>query len=485
MGVNQMKTIITFILFLCLVLPFAKVVSASESSESENITIIFIGSFIDDLFPLDNKNIKNEDAKLALLANMIEVARSKNPNNTILISTGDIFNRSFLTGYFREKPVIEFMNYLKFDAMTLGFSEVMSNTYEISGYIKKLNFPVISLNNERLKNMLGLSAYTFVERRGLKIAIIGISNSEKIAKLIPGNFIQPYIDDARKDGANFVILLSSIPVNLEEISGADVVIINGYKDSPEEYFVTNNIISAKSGGFLGELELNVKKDNNSFKVDRVSDRSKSLSIANKPQYDKYIFDMVKNYQFILEKDMSKTVGETSTEIINESRKYGESNAGDMICDAMKEYTNSQIALFDTRSMRSFVISKGKISLREIYYDILPFNRIVIVKHLSGKQVLDILEHSAVLQVSGIKVVYNLKNPEGQKIKSVYIENKPIEEDLVYKVAINDFIAYTNDLFSVMEEENGLDGESVREVLATYLKKHSPISPKIEGRIVLL
>ncbi|WP_041437976.1 bifunctional UDP-sugar hydrolase/5'-nucleotidase [Thermodesulfobium narugense] len=143
---------------------------------------------------------------------MIEVAISENPNNTILISIGDIFNRSFLSSYSGEKPVIEFMNYLKFDAMNLGFSEVMSNTYVISGLLKRLSFPAISINNERLKNMLELSAYTFIERGGLKIAIIGISNPEKVAELIPGSFIQPYIDYARKDGADLVILLSSIPL---------------------------------------------------------------------------------------------------------------------------------------------------------------------------------------------------------------------------------------------------------------------------------
>ncbi|MEO1783691.1 5'-nucleotidase C-terminal domain-containing protein [Thermodesulfobium sp. 4217-1] len=480
-----MKTILTIVFILCLTLPFTQVVSANEDSESGDITILFIGSFINDLFPFENNSLKNNDAKSALLANMIEVARSENPNNTILISTGDIFNRSFLTRYFREKPVIEFMNYLKFDTMTLGFSEVMSNTYEISSYLKQLSFPVISINNERLKNMLGLSAYTFVERGGLKIAIIGISNPEKVAELIPGNLIQPYIDDARKDGADLVTLLSSIPVNLEEISGADIAIMNGYKDFPEGYKVVNKIISAKSGGFLGELKINVEKEDNGFKVDKVSDYSKSLSLEDNPQYDKYVLDMIKNYQSTLEKDMSKTIGETSTDIVNEGRKYGESNAGDMICDAMKEYSNSQIALFDTRSIGSFTIPKGQITLRQIYYDILPFSRVIIVKNLTGKQILDIIGHSKKLQVSGIKVIYNSKSPEDQRVEGVYIGDKPIEKDFVYRVAINDFIAYTNDLYSVTDEEDGIDGESAREVLARYIRKHSPISPRIEGRIILL
>lgn len=479
-----MKTILAIILLLCFTFIFEQVVSANESPESEDITILFVGSFINDLFPFNNNNLKNYDAKSALLANMIEVARGENPNNTILISSGDIFNRSFLTRYFREEPVIEFMNYLKFDAMTLGFSEVMSNTYAISGFLKKLNFPAISINNERLKNILGLSAYTFVERGGLKIAIIGISNPEKVAELIPGNFIQPYIDDARKNSADLVILLSAIPINLEEISGADIVIMNGYRDFPEGYKVVNKIISAKSGGFLGNLKISVKKENNSVKIDKVSDRSISLSLAENPQYDRYVLYMVKNYQSMLESDLSKAVGETSTDIINQSREYGESNAGDMICDAMKEYSNSQIALFDTRSIGSFVIPKGQITLRQIYYDILPFDRIVIVKNLTGKQILDIIEHSA-LQVSGIKVIYNPKNPEGKRVEGVYIGDKPIEKDFVYRVSINDFIAYTNDLYSIMEEEDGVDGESTREILATYLRKHTPISPKIEGRIILL
>jgi 2',3'-cyclic-nucleotide 2'-phosphodiesterase (5'-nucleotidase family) len=53
------------------------------------------------------------------------------------------------------------------------------------------------------------------------------------------------------------------------------------------------------------------------------------------------------------------------------------------------------------------------------------------------------------------------------------------------VTTNDFLAAGGDRFGMFREgKNAVVGDDIREAVLDYLKKHSPVSPRIEGRIVV-
>ncbi len=60
---------------------------------------------------------------MAYIAKMVSEEREKNPEGTLLLSAGDMFQGTPISNLFRGKPVIETMNRMGFDAMTLGNHE--------------------------------------------------------------------------------------------------------------------------------------------------------------------------------------------------------------------------------------------------------------------------------------------------------------------------------------------------------------------------
>jgi len=110
--------------------------------------------------------------------------------------------------------------------------------------------------------------------------------------------------------------------------------------------------------------------------------------------------------------------------------------------------------------------------------------------LTGAQIAGILEQNAktrgMLQVSGLKVVYDLKAPEGARVRSLSIGGKPAAPLRSYRVTTNDFLAAGGDRFGIFREgKNAVIGDNVRDAFLDYLREKSPVSPGTEGRIVVM
>jgi len=121
--------------------------------------------------------------------------------------------------------------------------------------------------------------------------------------------------------------------------------------------------------------------------------------------------------------------------------------------------------------------------------LLPFDNNLMTLELTGAQIAEILEHNAktegMLQVSGLRVVYDLTAPEGSRVKELAVGGKPAERSRTYRVTTNDFLAAGGDRFGMFREgKNAVIGDNVRDAFLDYLKKHSPVAPRTEGRIVV-
>ncbi|XP_075214169.1 protein 5NUC-like isoform X2 [Lycorma delicatula] len=141
----------------------------------------------------------------------------------------------------------------------------------------------------------------------------------------------------------------------------------------------------------------------------------------------------------------------------------------------------------------------------IYGDLLsalPFSNKLILVKIKGKFLYEIFEHSIsgiennlgrFLQVSGLKVKYDVKKPVGHRVKSINIvckecppdQYKPVIHTEEYEVVTVDNILNGKDDFTILKNNHYIlvkyevtDFEAV----LNYLKANSPVSPKIQGRI---
>ncbi len=126
----------------------------------------------------DNKETANNG--MARLYTYIQQVRKENPN-TILLDNGDTIQGTIMTDDLYNKtpdephPVMAAMNFMAFDAMTLGNHEFNWGMETMQKIIAQADFPVLSANVKDAEGKLVTGkGWVIIERMGIKIAVIGV-----------------------------------------------------------------------------------------------------------------------------------------------------------------------------------------------------------------------------------------------------------------------------------------------------------------------
>jgi 2',3'-cyclic-nucleotide 2'-phosphodiesterase (5'-nucleotidase family) len=438
---------------------------------------------------------------------MIQAERSKNPAGTLLLSAGDMFQGTPVSNLFKGRSVTDVMNYLKFDAMAIGNHEFDWGMDVLQHLTASSRFPYLSANikDERGRYLPGVKPYIIVERKNVKIAVIGITTSEVPRITIPGRFkhmtvdrpediLPRFIKKAKDEGAVIIIVLSHLGLDADKDLAQRIpgihVIVGGHRHTVlETPVVVGNTIIVQAGAYglyLGVLKLKIDPDTGRI-IGHTEEKELEKVMAGKDRpYDKEMARIIHAYYGRIQKEYSRVVGETSVALVRYHQR--ESNIGNFICDTMRKKTGTDIAFINSGAIRNN-IPKGRITLEQVF-TLLPFDNILVTMKLTGKQILEILEQNAklkhgILQVSGMEISYDLSEPVSSRVREVHIGRRSLDPKKMYTVTTIDFLAAGGDTFSPFKEgKNIMYGTALRDVFVSYLEKHSPISPRIEGRIII-
>lgn len=153
----------------------------------------------------------------------------------------------------------------------------------------------------------------------------------------------------------------------------------------------------------------------------------------------------------------------------------ETNLGNMLADAVRAFYDTDIGLVNSGAIRCDKVvqcSDGSpLCIRDVI-EISPFDNVFVVKEVDGSMLTDALENSVsdahtdgrFLQLSGLSMVADWHQPEGQRVKSVIYHNKngqmePLRSDRYYTVAMVDFIGSGFDGYSCFQDaETIVDAE---------------------------
>lgn len=180
---------------------------------------------------------------------------------------------------------------------------------------------------------------------------------------------------------------------------------------------------------------------------------------------------------------SKTDGQLNTAI------------GNLMADAVMEESNPifksrsghdiDMVLLNYGGIRS-IISKGNVTTKTAY-EVMPFENLVVVVELKGKQVQELVEYLARAKrahpISGLKLVLD----KNFKVKSATIKEKPIDENKTYFVATNDYLYQGGDNMDFFKTNDSLYhlDYKVRNVLIDYFSKKDTLNPVIDDRFIQL
>jgi 5'-nucleotidase len=211
------------------------------------------------------------------------------------------------------------------------------------------------------------------------------------------------------------------------------------------------------------------------------------------------------------------VGETTVFLVGDRAvcRAMECNLGNLITDAMRAETGAQIAITNGGGIRSNIPldsdTPADIALAEPYtvtlgdvLTVLPFGNLVATFDLSGADVIASLEHGVSAigtdsgtgrfpQVSGIRYTFDPSQEIGSRIVSVEVLGDDgtytaIDPEATYSVVSNDFMRGGGDGYELFATNatNAYDfGRPLDQALADYIAANSPISPGIDGRIIIV
>ncbi len=171
--------------------------------------------------------------------------------------------------------------------------------------------------------------------------------------------------------------------------------------------------------------------------------------------------------------------------------------GNLIADAMRGANGADIAITNGGGIRADrTYDPGTVLTRKDILTELPFGNVTVVTEVTGKDVLAALENGLSQvedgagrfpQVSGIKVVANLKNAPGSRVVSVMVGDKPLDPAASYKVATNDFMLNGGDGYVALSHGKVLIGAKNGKLMANtvidYIEAAGKVDAKVEGRIV--
>lgn len=445
---------------------------------------------------------------MAQLAGQVAVFRARAPQRTLLVDAGDTWQGTFISNTNKGEAVTKAMNLMRYDALAVGNHDFDWGQEVLAQRASEAAFPLLAANV--IETRTGRSPpylKPFVVRDlGLtRVGIIGLTNpaSGTIVKvtsiaglqfLPAADSLRPVIAEVQKQ-ADIIVVAAHIGTLdatqlARDVPGIDVIIA-GHDHAPVQTARLEGRTTIVDAGpytqYLGRLEIVVDRATRKMK-DAVRGGVLTPIAANpnvKP--DPEIAKLVAERRAETEKYTSRIVGRTNEPLTNVREETG---FGNLITDAFVEYGRQQgwktdVAFYNMAGVRA-AFSPGPITYGQLY-EALPFSNTVVSVDLAGADLAAIIDRAACvggrLHMAGVVAVFRFDAGTPNCVKSITVGGVPLAPTRTYHVATIDYLLLGGDGHNGFAKgTNVIYGDVEVDVVAAYISAHSPVSPKVEGRL---
>ncbi|KPJ71970.1 hypothetical protein AMJ52_07935 [candidate division TA06 bacterium DG_78] len=426
----------------------------------------------------------------------------------LLFDSGDMFIGSPLGEFSRGQAVAEYFNYCGYDVIAPGNHDFDLGVDVFKEFVGSVDAIFLGTNIvfENTTEVVDyLEPYTIIESNGVTIGVFSLLTQYMEGMTTPERFqnhdvldeietAQRYVDTLKSKGVDIIIVLTGIGLRHDKrlatfVSGIDVIfgshsataLEEPYEDSLNHTIICQSYSHLTSIGFL---DLWIDKDTKKIAgyhgelVDLLSEQIDD---------DTMMLKIVEKWEQSTQKGFDEIIGYSKEELTRAG--FDESTIGNLITDAMREYFNVDIAIHNSGGIRANM-PEGDVTYRDCY-NIDALSNTAVVMQMTGKQIIEALEigfngHHAIFQLSGIKIIWNSKNPIGHRIIDlVLLDGTPIDTVKEYTVVTNSFLAAGGGEYMIFKEARDIQNTLyyLRDIIADYVRKYSPVEKKIERRIV--
>lgn len=468
---------------------------------------------------------------VARLKSLIDQKRQDlSGKNVLLLNAGDNFQGSLFFTTYKGLVEAEFLNLMKFDAMTVGNHEFDESEDGLAGFLDKIEFPVVTANVlPSHKSKIGdrIKPSIVLEVGGQKVGIVGAVANDTPELSSPGPDIligddvattTAAVEELKKQGVDKIIALTHVgyPRDLAAIAKIpDVdVVVGGHShsllsntdekaegpyptmvDNPGGYKVP--VVQAASyTKYLGDLVV-------TFDDKGVVKAAKGdpILVDSSVKPDQAVLARVAELAKPIEELRSKIIAKTEAPIdgSRDNCRAKECEMGSLVADAMLDRVKGQgvtIAITNGGGLRAS-IDAGDVSMGEVI-TVLPFQNTVATFQIKGDGIREALENGLSKleeaggrfpQVAGLKYSFDRSKPVGSRVVSVEVKEGegygPLDPAKTYSLVTNNYMRNGGDGYDVFKAkgENAYDyGPGLETVLADYLAAHQPFKPYTDGRI---
>ncbi|MBQ9678319.1 MAG: bifunctional metallophosphatase/5'-nucleotidase [Prevotella sp.] len=389
--------------------------------------------------------------------------------------------------------VVDIMRALSYDAITLGNHEFDYGMERMFQLLRQVPAPIVCCNLYDVR--LGRNAFApYVMKRvgNRRIAFVGVvtpTSMEDEAYAFRDEhdsivyelqredipvLVQRAVDEARKAGADYVIVDSHLGERptarhsdshtlVANTTGIDIVLDGHTHSSIVADTVQNKvgkpIIVTQTGTKFANIgKLLITPDGNMT----VS----LIPVETVIEKNAFVAELVDSIHTMLNEQTSRLVCHSEVDLRitddegNEAVRLGETNAGDIVTDAFRHITGSDISVLNCGSIRNEV-KAGDLTYGDLL-SLLPYDNYIVVAEVKGSTILSMLTKLISFlpkpdgqfpQVSGMKFVIHEKE---HRVSDVKILNgatqhyEPINPDRVYTVATTKYCVTDGGLYNTLK-----------------------------------
>ena len=432
-------------------------------------------------------------------------------NYVLLVDVGDAIQGEPIGTMTTGEAIIDIMNAVGYDIAIPGNHEFDYGMERFLALTEKANFPYISCNFNKEGELI-FQPYIIKEFDGVKIAFVGVDTPTTPRTSTPKYFmndqgeyiygfmqdetgealysaVQKAVDDARAEGANYVIVLAHLgneaevsPWRYDEViantTGIDAL-LDGHSHDTDQVTMKNkdgqDVIRSACGTKLANIgALTITPDgkisSELYGWNSSIAAPKLLSLSNAGS------EAVAKASEVLDEKLKEVVAKTAVDLyiydpvattedgkaIRIVRKT-ETNLGDLCADAYRDQGGGTDIAFVNGGGIRIQLNAGDLTLNDIL-KVHPFGNSLTVIEVTGQQVLDALEWSVHSlpgefggfdQVSGITFEFDstIESPvvlddnqmfagvddtKERRVRNVLVGGEPLDPEKTYTLASHDY-----------------------------------------------
>ncbi|GAA0076464.1 hypothetical protein UT300005_08420 [Clostridium sp. CTA-5] len=433
----------------------------------------------------------------AVLAERLNNIKKSNPDRTLILGGGDLYQGSATSNIMKGVPVQEVMTKIGMEVTTLGNHEfdwgldtIINTTMKGAGYSI-----VCSNLYDKTTGKRVFEPYKIITKDKIKIAVIGGITTETPSIVLP-DFVKNY------EFKDLTTEINSVAQEIKEKKLADVTLVLVHEGDNRDnatgpvFDMANNLknVDAVFGGHThskvsavatktnipvyiansyGKGYVNAKltvTNDKKVKFETPSYEKSYVALDNEngyksknPNIDNDIDKMVKDSNEKTAPITNEVIGRnTDKDLIRvqQTSPYGSSVLGNWSTDVTREAVNAQVGFQNNGGLR-IDIPTGDITVGTMW-KFMPFDNTIYKLNMKKSDLKAVLEQAVCdggkgIQVSGIKFTYDSKLPSGNRITNITKEDgTAISDTEVLTAAVPDFLATGGDGFLAFKNCGGSD-----------------------------